>query len=42
MIQDTSRSANVVVIGSGLAGLTAACTAAARGHHVTCWKPIAG
>ena len=29
------RGAKVIVIGSGLAGLTAACTAAARGHSVT-------
>jgi len=35
MIQKTSRSLKVGVIGSGLAGLAAACTLAARGHRVT-------
>jgi diapolycopene oxygenase len=35
MIQQSSRSLKVGVIGSGLAGLAAACTLAARGHRVT-------
>lgn len=39
MIQNATNKpsdpAQVIVIGSGLAGLAAACTAAARGHHVT-------
>ena len=30
----TTREGNVVVIGSGLGGLAAACTLAARGHRV--------
>ncbi len=35
MINQYKRSLNVGVIGSGLAGLAAACTLAARGHRVT-------
>jgi diapolycopene oxygenase len=34
MIKQSKRSLNVGVIGSGLAGLAAACTLAARGHRV--------
>lgn len=35
MIQQSSRSLNIGVVGGGLAGLAAACTLAARGHRVT-------
>jgi diapolycopene oxygenase len=35
MIQSNPQSRNVIVIGSGLAGLASACVLAARGHHVT-------
>jgi diapolycopene oxygenase len=35
MIQANPQSRNVVVIGSGLAGLASACVLAARGHRVT-------
>ncbi len=38
MIKQSKRSLNVGVIGSGLAGLTAACTLAARGHKVTLFE----
>ncbi len=38
MIESSSRCLNIGVIGGGLAGLAAACTAAARGHKVTLFE----
>ncbi len=35
MIQESKRTLTIGVVGSGLAGLAAACTLAARGHRVT-------
>lgn len=35
MIAKDKQGLKVIVVGSGLAGLSAACVAAARGHHVT-------
>jgi len=35
MISKDEASRKVIIVGGGLAGLSAACTAAARGHHVT-------
>ncbi len=38
MIKQSKRSLSVGVVGSGLAGLTAACTLAARGHKATLFE----
>ncbi|MEI8214070.1 MAG: phytoene desaturase family protein [Planctomycetota bacterium] len=38
MIERSGRSLNTAVVGGGLAGLAAACTLAARGHHVTLFE----
>jgi diapolycopene oxygenase len=38
MIKRSGRSWNVAVVGGGLAGLSAACTLAARGHKVTLFE----